>query len=201
VLPLDLLSFTGEAREKTNLLTWTTANEEDFSHFEVQRSSAEVGTQRPDSSDDWWEIVGEVLSSADESGLAPASADERSYTFEDNPITAYYRLKMVDLDGTFTYSDVVFLENNLGAAAGAMWVYPNPSTGRFTVDLTELALSAGRESELRLVDVHGREVWARPVTTDQLSLLIELSHPRAGAYLLTLLSDDGQAFTRRIVIR
>ncbi|MEM6770560.1 MAG: hypothetical protein AAF597_08265, partial [Bacteroidota bacterium] len=38
ILPLDLLSFTGEARDKTNLLSWTTANEVDFSHFEVERS-------------------------------------------------------------------------------------------------------------------------------------------------------------------
>ncbi|MEM9261551.1 MAG: T9SS type A sorting domain-containing protein, partial [Bacteroidota bacterium] len=104
-------------------------------------------------------------------------------------------------DGTFTYSDVVFLANNAGAAAGAMGIYPNPSNGRFTVDVTEVAISAGGEGELRLVDVHGREVWARTVTTDQLSLLIELYHPRAGTYLLTLLSDDGQAFTRRILIR
>ncbi|MEM6769851.1 MAG: hypothetical protein AAF597_04615, partial [Bacteroidota bacterium] len=155
VLPLDLLSFIGEARDKANLLTWTTANEEDFSHFEIERSSA-----------DQWEVIGEVLSSADESGIGPASADELSYSFEDEGITAYYRLKMIDLDGTFTYSEVVYLENITGADAGALKVYPNPSTGRFTVDLTEVGLSAGGGGELRLVDLHGRELWSRRVSLD-----------------------------------
>ncbi|MEM9259896.1 MAG: hypothetical protein AAGA62_09635, partial [Bacteroidota bacterium] len=147
VLPLDLLSFTGEARDKTNFLTWTTANEEDFSHFEVERSSAEAGA-RPDSSADWWETISEI-----------AGGQSGQYSFEDDPITAYYRLKMVDLDGTFTYSEVILLENILGAAAGAMWVYPNPSTGRFTVDLSEVSISFQEAGELRLVDRYGRTVW------------------------------------------
>ncbi|MEM9259603.1 MAG: T9SS type A sorting domain-containing protein, partial [Bacteroidota bacterium] len=187
VLPLDLLSFTGEARDKANLLAWTTANEEDFSHFEVERSSAEAGAQRPDSSADRWEIVGEVLS----------SADEWSYSFEDDAHTAYYRLKLIDLDGTFSYSEVVYLENFSGGDAGAMTVYPNPSTGRFTVDLSEAGLPANGGGELRLVDLQGREIWSRKVSLDH---AIELSHPRTGVYLLTLVADDGRALTRRIII-
>ncbi|MEM1216962.1 MAG: HYR domain-containing protein, partial [Bacteroidota bacterium] len=91
VLPLDLLSFTGEARHKINLLAWTTANEEDFNHFEVERS--------PDGNA--WNFIGEVPRSSPREGPG-----ERAYVFEDEGISAYYRLKMVDLDGTFTYSDV-----------------------------------------------------------------------------------------------
>ncbi|MEM9525214.1 MAG: T9SS type A sorting domain-containing protein, partial [Bacteroidota bacterium] len=175
VLPLDLLSFTGEARDKTNLLTWKTANEEDFSHFEVERSSA-----------DRWETIGII-----------AGGQSGQYSFEDAATTAYYRLKMIDLDGTFSYSEVVYLENFSGANAGAMLVYPNPSTGRFTVDLSEASLPADRGGELRLVDLHGREIWARRVSLDQ---AIELSHTLAGVYLLMLITDDNQTQTQRIVI-
>ncbi|MEM1357826.1 MAG: T9SS type A sorting domain-containing protein, partial [Bacteroidota bacterium] len=189
VLPLDLLSFTGEAREKTNLLTWTTANEEDFSHFEVQRSSAEASAS-PDLSADWWETIGEI-----------AGGQSGQYSFEDDPITAYYRLKMVDLDGTFTYSEVILLENILGAAAGAMWVYPNPSTGRFTVDLSEVSISFQEAGELRLVDRYGRTVWTRSLAPRQPTPPIELSQRPAGVYLLTLVTDHGQSLTKRIVIR
>jgi len=135
ILPLDLLSFTGEARDKTNLLNWTTANEEDFSHFEVERSLP-LNPQRGNSALTW-EYLGEVAPLS--SGEGPG---ERFYTFEDDAITAYYRLKLIDLDGTFSYSEVVYLENNSGGNAGAMKVYPNPSTGRFTVDLSEANLPA-----------------------------------------------------------
>ncbi|MEM9260423.1 MAG: T9SS type A sorting domain-containing protein, partial [Bacteroidota bacterium] len=186
LLPLDLLSFTGEAREKDNLLTWTTANEEDFSHFEVERSL----------DGNSWAYIGEVAPLY--SGEGPGG---RSYTFEDEATTAYYRLKMIDLDGTFTYSELVFLENFSGAAAGAMRVYPNPSNGRFTVDLTEVGLSAEEKGELRLLDLHGRTILARSVTAVQPVLGLEWPRPRAGVYLLALLTSNGATLTQRIVIR
>ncbi|MEM6771382.1 MAG: T9SS type A sorting domain-containing protein, partial [Bacteroidota bacterium] len=179
ILPLDLLSFTGQALDKTNLLSWITTNAEDFSHFEVQRSPNGRGP---------WSVLAEPVLQA--SGV-------HEYVDEFPLTTAYYRLKLIDLDGTFTYSEVVYLEQFSGANAGAMKVYPNPSTGRFTVDLTEAGLLAGGVGELRLVDLHGREIWTRLASLDE---AIELSHPRAGVYLLTLVTGSGQAFTRRIVI-
>ena len=105
---------------------------------------------------------------------------------------------MIDLDGTFSYSKVVYLENNSGGNAGAMEVYPNPSDGRFTVDLTKVGLPSGGKGELRLLDLQGRQIWSRRVSMDQ---AIELSHPRNGVYLLALVTDDGYAFTQRILIR
>jgi len=147
-------------------LTWTTANAEDFSHFELQRS--------PNGRGPWSVLAQPVLQTSGVHG----------YTDQSPLPSAYYRLKMVDLDGTFTYSEVVFLENYSGADAGAMKVYPNPSTGRFTVDLTGVGLFARAEGELRLVDLHGRVVWTRQVSTDQPTLPIELANARTGVYLL-----------------
>ncbi|MEM9836903.1 MAG: HYR domain-containing protein, partial [Bacteroidota bacterium] len=180
ILPLDLLSFTGEARDKNNHLFWTTANEEDFSHFELERSADGRGP---------WSVLAQPDLQA---------SGEHEYVDQAPLPAAYYRLKMVDLDGTYSYSNVVYLENFSGEDAGAMKVYPNPSTGQFTVDLTEVLLSAGGQGELRLVDLHGREIWTRKVSLNQ---AIELSHPRSGVYLLVLVTDDGRALTGRIVIR
>ncbi|MEM9261510.1 MAG: hypothetical protein AAGA62_17855, partial [Bacteroidota bacterium] len=162
ILPLDLLAFTGEARDKTNLLTWRTANEEDFSHFEIERSTN--GTS--------WAYLGEVAPLSPgppQEDAQRTGPGERSYGFEDVlPLpTAYYRLKMIDLDGTFAYSELVYLENNLGANAGTLLVYPNPSTGHFTVDLSKANFPADRGGELRLVDLHGREIWTQQVSANQ----------------------------------
>ncbi|MEM9929655.1 MAG: T9SS type A sorting domain-containing protein, partial [Bacteroidota bacterium] len=183
ILPLDLLSFTGEARNKTNLLTWTTANAEDFSHFVVQRS--------PDGRGPW-----SVLAQPD-----LQASGEHEYIDELPLPSAYYRLKMIDLDGTFSYSEVIFLEHFSGEDAGAMQVYPNPSTGRFSVDFTKVNLPSGREGELCLVDLHGRQIWARKISGDQPTLPVALSQPGGGVYLLTLVTDDGRAFKQRVVIR
>ena len=108
---------------------------------------------------------------------------------------------MIDLDETFSYSEVVFLENNLGGAAGAMKVYPNPSDGRFTVDLTEVELSAGEGRELRLVDQHGREIWTQPVADGHSLPSVELLQIRSGIYLLILSTKEGELLTRRVVIQ
>ncbi|MEL7162785.1 MAG: T9SS type A sorting domain-containing protein, partial [Bacteroidota bacterium] len=178
VLPLDLLSFTGRTREKTNLLTWTTANEEDFSHFAVQRSLTATD----------WATVGTI-----------PGEQQGTYTFEEEAQTAYYRLKMIDLDGTFSYSEVVRLENKTGAIAGAMRVYPNPSNGRFTVDLSGVSRSAGQSGKLGLVDMHGRTVWSADTETEQV-LSVELLRPAPGVYLLSFATASSTTLTRRIII-
>lgn len=126
----------------------------------------------------------------------------QTYYFTDqSPLpSAYYRLKMVDLDGTFSYSEVVFLENNSSAAAGAMRVYPNPSDGRFTVGLSGVSRSADQLGKLCLVDLYGREVVAQAVTPGQFVTTIELNRPKAGVYLLSLVIDGEHTLTQRIVI-
>ncbi|MEM6772021.1 MAG: T9SS type A sorting domain-containing protein, partial [Bacteroidota bacterium] len=184
-------SFIGEARDKTNFLTWTTANEEDFSHFEIERSTDGRGP---------WSVLAQPDLQA--SGI-------HEYVDQHPLPTAYYRLKLIDLDGTFTYSEVVYLEHHLGANAGdspaalrdAMKVYPNPSTGRFTVDISPLGLSAEARSKLRLVDLHGRAVWSAPITDNLLETTIDVSEQRSGVYLLVFKDQLGQRFTQRVMVR
>ena len=121
--------------------------------------------------------------------------------FDQHPLPqAYYRLKMVDLDGTYTYSRVVYLENYTGAAAGAMLVYPNPNDGRFTVGLAGVNLPVFQLGKLCLVDLYGREVVAQAVSPGQPTTTIELNRPQAGVYLLSLVIDGEHTLTQRIVI-
>ncbi|MEM9259205.1 MAG: hypothetical protein AAGA62_06125 [Bacteroidota bacterium] len=109
-------------------------NEEDSSHFEVERST----------NGNSWPYLGEVTP------LFPKRGRGRAYTFPDEATTTYYRLKMVDLDGTFTYSELIYLENNAGAGAGAMRVYSNPTSGpyRSTLHGTNPTVTASQRSTL-----------------------------------------------------
>ena len=104
-LPLDLLTFSGGADKNRAELTWKTANEEAFSHFEIERSR-----------------TGHTFSPVDE-----VTGGRDTYTWADSdlaPGNYNYRLKMVDLDGSYSYSHLVNLDIN----SAALTPYPNPAT-------------------------------------------------------------------------
>ncbi|WP_020571584.1 T9SS type A sorting domain-containing protein [Neolewinella persica] len=121
VLPVELLSFTAEATGKRKVTNrWQTANEVGSSHFEVERSAGGSDFQ----------VLGLVAAAGDSQG-------NRSYEFQDIhalPGTSYYRLRMVDLDGSFTYSQVVTLKLEEEAT---VVLYPNPTHAAVKLELPE----------------------------------------------------------------
>ena len=179
-LPLDLLSFTGRAAAKTNELAWATANEEGFARFVVQRSADGQS----------WADLGAVAG-----GRVEGSSGGRtpySYTDSPPPATAYYRLRMEDLDGSATHSFAVRIARP--AEAADLRVYPNPSNGRFTV---RLPLSAGGVADLYCYDLAGRLRFR--VST---GARYEQREPLpAGLYLLTAELAGGRRVTQRVVVQ
>lgn len=104
-LPILLSSFNVACKEKGAELIWTTAWEQNNDRFIVEKSTN--GTQ-------WTEIA--VISARN----MPAD-----YKFSDTEAgNAYYRLKQVDKDGTFTYSKI--LRSNCPIASIKLIIYPNP---------------------------------------------------------------------------
>lgn len=118
-LPVELLSFTGENNGKANVLNWTTVTEMDNAHFEIERS---ITGQH-------FEKIGLVKG-------AGTSYETQKYQFVDenykNSVN-YYRLKQVDTDGTFTYSDVIAIKNTKGIVRQ---LYPNPVRSELFVEAT-----------------------------------------------------------------
>jgi Secretion system C-terminal sorting domain len=118
VLPLTLLSFTAQHSGKTNKLLWITANEINTAYFEIQRSTDGV--------------IFAKLATVNAYGNAKSQND---YTYTDNiPLKSknYYRIKMVDKDGRFTYSAIKQLDNLLAVDAS---VYPNPARGKIMLTI------------------------------------------------------------------
>jgi hypothetical protein len=108
-LPIELLSFEGEAMGDFVLLNWETASERDNDFFSVQRSGdgvefASIGT-----------IKG-----------AGTSSELLAYAFHDtSPLNGmvYYRLKQTDFDGKTAYSKVIRI---ISESSASFVVYPNP---------------------------------------------------------------------------
>jgi|GEM_PF-5789448 len=111
-VPVTLISFNGRTNNTNNSLSWTTTDEINLSHYELERSN------------DQQHFVGIVKLLTETNSSA-----QHTYTYNDagigNDNVLYYRLKMVDADGKFRYSSIVTLKRNTETLA--IKSYPNPA--------------------------------------------------------------------------
>ncbi len=142
-LPLDLLTFTGSLQtDNTVLLKWKTENEVNTSHFEVERSAdgsnfSAIGTVAADNS---------TSTTHNYSYIDMDAANQQS-------LILYYRLKMVDANGAYSYSNIIsVLFNDI---TGAVIVNPNPVVSAAQVRVTA---PAPGKIQWKLLDNAGRSV-------------------------------------------
>ncbi len=173
-LPVTLIDFIARRVENLTTLRWQTSEEKNSDFFEVQHS---MDTKK-------WNALGKVTAARESNG-------QRFYSFQDPAArrgTQYYRLKMVDVDGSFAYSAIRYLDVNAGELVSA---YPNPAVDKLKIDASvELA-------SLKLTDLSGRSLLelSRPERGSELSLK---NYP-AGTYLVQFKTADGQSQTIKIV--
>jgi hypothetical protein len=149
-LPVELVAFTATALSHNVQLKWSTASEKNTARFEVERSLDATSFDR----------IGSVPAAGNSSTL-------RAYDLLDNQVPKtlspqpkvgvsqvplYYRLKQVDLDGTFSYSPVRSVR--LSEAADGLALFPNPTTARTTLSGTQPG------SLVQVFDALGRVVAA-----------------------------------------
>jgi hypothetical protein len=187
-LPIELLSFDATVLAATVQLRWTTAQEWNNEMFIVERSGD--GQQ--------FERIGTVQG-------AGTSTEMISYGFEDPypiPGTAYYRLKQLDYDGSYSYSKIV--SASFSAITGHMAALsPNPAVGGRTVlsiggakPHSEIFLSVWQSSGQRVQEMK-LEVNEQGYLKRELHEFTRLS---PGIYLL-LIQSDTFTQTLRLVIR
>ncbi len=166
VVPLTLLSFQAfYIGNKEASVNWETAAEFNTSHFVIQRS--DDGRS--------FEDVGRVNAQG-------FGADRYSFIASMKNDLHYFRLKMVDIDGSFTYSEVrkVSVKESNGLV-----VFPNPNNGNFEI---KLYATQNEKAHLRLYDLKGRMVWQQPCTinTGINSIQVEAGRLSAGNYIVRI---------------
>jgi len=173
-LPSELILFAGEKVGEDNLLTWKTASEHQTSHFELQRS--ENGFD--------FEVLATV-------GAAGNSTQLLNYEqFDTDPFReiTYYRLKMVDMDGSFYYSTVLSLARELGNVFVSE-VFPNPTSS----DVSFEVVNPEKESHMQigLFDQSGRllETMESVCNIGKTIIHLNLSTYSRGVYTLKISSD------------
>jgi hypothetical protein len=178
-LPVKLLYIRASKKEKTANIRWATASEEDADYFDVERS--EDGHS--------FDKVG-TLSAAGNAAVL------HRYEFTDEMVPTdyvlYYRLKMVDRDGQYTYSEKIALTNRSVDLAKQINVYPNP-----VINGNELSITSEINGEvtIELQDWAGKKLAEQQlnipygVTTVPLTKIENLG---AGVYILTIKTHETQ---------
>jgi hypothetical protein len=164
VLPVTLSSFTASANNCTVNLNWTSEIESDFNNYEVQYSS---------NGKDFTTVAS-----------LPAQATSKNYSFQQNNPPqgkAYYRLRMVDIDGNLDYSKTIAMKLDCGKRQ--VFVYPNPVTDVLNINITN---SQDNSTRAKLFDANGKLIYSNNMISGTNTVNM-LNWPK-GIYLLQLIN-------------
>lgn len=177
-LPVKLSGFKGTADVAGNSLSWVSENELDNAGFEIERSTDGLH----------FEKIGMVSGRGN-------STSRQEYNYVDQyavPATAYYRLKQVDVNGSFSYSAVVLIRRAQGMD---LLAYPNPFANRLFVELKNT--NSTNIKGLQLMDVAGR---LYPVTASYTvnGFVLNTEQLQGGVYFLQW-NNDGAVYRTMVI--
>jgi hypothetical protein len=140
-LPVELTSFHAALHETGVLLVWSTASETNNLGFEIQWSQDRIHFDK----------IGFV-------GGNGTAFTPHEYSFMHKRLIAgsyYYRLKLIDTDGSFTYSDIVEITTGVPAAFELSQNYPNPFNAATVI---RFALPVASHVTLSIYNILGERV-------------------------------------------
>lgn len=175
ILPLDLRTFSGVYQKQTAQLTWETAMEQALDRFEVEYSTD--GVQ--------YRYAGKVAARNKPS----AYGFEHYFPFDGR---LYYRLKMIDQDGSHRYSNIITLQ---GREQSSALIFPSlVNDGLLYID------PVGDMASLRITSMNGTVVLQHNLEGKQGRQQINVSHLAQGMYLVYL-EGPGSRAMQKIVLQ
>lgn len=181
LLPVELLSFDAAKKDTSVMLQWATASESNNDYFEIERSLNSSN----------WQPVGRIAGQG-------RSSSYQFYEWEDETAAEfaksenasrqmiYYRLKQVDFNKKYGYSDIrqVRFEN---AAALNFSIYPNPVSNNAKINFTSPGDSV---IDVKIIDTNGKMVLASRVSNKNFKDF-DLRNLKSGAYFIEAKTEDG----------
>jgi alpha-tubulin suppressor-like RCC1 family protein len=161
-LPLNLISFSVAQQQNMYQLQWVTKNEQNVWGFEVEQSVDGFSFNK----------IGFVNATNNLSN---------QYNFNraaNNQATVYYRLKMLDKDGKFSYSNIVSITKSKNEAYG---LYPNPANS-YIVITGETLLA----HQVKIINASGK-VEQPAIQANKLNI----QHLSAGVYTILITDKNG----------
>ncbi|HZG01016.1 MAG TPA: T9SS type A sorting domain-containing protein, partial [Chitinophagales bacterium] len=172
VLPVELVSFTGHNEGATNELEWVTASEQNSKAFVLERSTDAT--------------TFEALYTTSAAGNSTVTLTYRYTDHQPFAGVNYYRLKAVDLDETFSYSNVIAITRPWIGNDG--FVFPNPAS-----DILHLQTNAAAAhvTRVEIVDLLGRVLMTDevPMAKGLNTALFSTQRLAQGVYILRVTGE------------
>jgi hypothetical protein len=175
VLPLTLTAFNGAVTNNSVKLNWTTAQEENLDAFIVEKSS---------NASDW-----QMLTTVKATGNSNSPKEYNTIDQNAAPVT-YYRLKEVDMDGHYKYSQIIRIRNGAVDQTGIK-IYPNPAINSTMVSINSESKQA---AHIKLYNQFGMQLLhlKRPLIAGSNNIPIPgISALLTGSYLLCVEDEAG----------
>ncbi|WP_461790445.1 CBM96 family carbohydrate-binding protein [Pedobacter sp.] len=177
VLPIDLMYFKVGKTVAAGIITWATAAERNNKYFELERATDG--------------LLFSKIASFDGKGN---SSSVTTYRYEDKTVvsgTYYYRLKQIDVDGKYTYSDIEVINFKLENEKRLV-VFPNPVGNYLKVDFEG-------DFNLSIYDMQGKKVLDKQVRNYQTEP-IDVTNLKTGLYILKVQrSNVGETLQQRFM--
>lgn len=180
-LPVTWRTFEAKRNEKQVVLNWSTASEQNNQFFAIERS---INNQT-------WEQINTVKAIGNSNIVNTYSYIDFTKTYVNQDL--YYRLKQVDFDGKFTYSNtVIALYKNDDNQAIA--IKPNPSNGKFTLVSPN---TSNTDLTIKVFNNMGLEVYKQNATLAEINM--DLSYLPKGAYSILVLTKTKEYKTSILI--
>jgi hypothetical protein len=172
-LPITLIDFSGYYDNGSDYLQWKTATETDNAYFDVQKMTTN----------------GEFQSIGTVKG-AGTSNIEHSYSLVDpSPLAGvnYYRLRQVDIDGNFSFSNIISIATPMTEAI-TVSIYPNPAKNYVNISINSTESYTGM---LTVTDIIGNVVYQNAIASGEgpTQTGIDISGYGQGQYIIRFTSS------------
>jgi len=165
-LPIDLISFDAKSNRDKVIINWVTASEINNETFEVEHST----------DGRTFSIIGSTPGRGN-------SLEKSSYQLiHDNPSNGvnYYRLKQIDFDGAFSYSEIISVE--IEGRKTRLSAYPNPFESQILMSTDEVELVEG--TSFYMYNSQGERIIEKMITDSNFNDPINTEHLSAGMYFI-----------------
>jgi hypothetical protein len=176
-LPVKLIDFSTAREGNIATLAWSTSEESNSDYFDVQRSGDGKA----------WEKLKTVAAKGESSVEAHYSA------VDDSPMSGinFYRLKMVDKDGTFAFSKIRNVEFDLKTG---YTLFPNPVSDKLNFKSTEDWNSV---ATIKIYNAQGVEVYTSPSVPVK---EVDVKDLPSGTYVVKLSRKSRQSRSYKVII-
>ncbi len=177
-LPVKLVSFNGKLQDKNILLNWDVESETGFDRYEIQKSYN--GTA--------FETIGNVK-----------ALNRNNYNFTDvekgQHSIVYYRLKMIDIDGKFSYSNII---NFKMQESTGFTLYPNPAN-----TFTQVSFNKNINDKVivEIINAEGKLLMKRACDVIENKIMISTNNLAAGNYAIAIIYNGKRDVRHLVVIK